>query len=281
MTAGTPVKSYPNDHLLITPGALHARMGDPGLALIDTRPAEEFAAGHLPGAAHLDLFGMSLIDTRPEPLRAFLWMIEHLMAARGVDFGRTVVLYENDSGMRAARGFWFLEHFGHPAVKVLDGGMNAWRAAGHPITTDARAPARTEWTGERLRENLATVEDVRAALGRPGVRIVDTRSDEEYTGALVRAARGGAIPGAVHIEWRKNLTPAGDFKPADELRAMYEDAGVLPDREVITYCQGGYRAAHTYLALRLLGFPRVRAYLGSWKEWGDRTDLPIEHPTKP
>ena len=281
MTASGPTKIYPNDHLRITPDTLHARMGEPGLVLIDTRPAEEFAAGHIPGAAHLDLFGMSLIDSRPDPLRAFLWMIEHLLAARGVDFGRTVVFYENVSGMRAARGFWFLEHLGHPGARVLDGGMDAWRGAGHPITTDARAPVRTDWIGQRVPGNLATVEDVRAALGRPGVRILDTRSDEEYTGALVRAARGGAIPGAVHIEWKRSLTPSGDFKPPDDLRAVYEDAGIFPDQEIITYCQGGYRAAHTYLALRLLGFPRVRAYLGSWKEWGDRTDLPIEHPTKP
>jgi thiosulfate/3-mercaptopyruvate sulfurtransferase len=82
----------------------------------------------------------------------------------------------------------------------------------------------------------------------------------------------------VHIEWTRNLAPTGEFKPAAELRKMYEEAGVTPDREVITYCQGGYRAAHSYLALRLLGYPNVRNYVGSWKEWGDRTDLPIEVP---
>ena len=100
--------------------------------------------------------------------------------------------------------------------------------------------------------------------------ILDTRSDGEYCGTTVRATRGGAIPGAVHIEWTRNLGPDGAFKPAAELRSMYEEAGVTPDREVITYCQGGYRAAHSYLALRLLGYPRVRNYVGSWKEWGDR-----------
>ena len=108
--------------------------------------------------------------------------------------------------------------------------------------------------------------------------ILDTRSDGEYCGTLVRAARGGAVPGAVHIEWTRNLSPDGRFKPAAELRKMYEAAGVTPDREVITYCHGGYRAAHSYLALRLLGYPKVRNYIGSWKEWGDRTDLPIEVP---
>ena len=100
-------------------------------------------------------------------------------------------------------------------------------------------------------------------------------------GTQVRAARGGAIPGAVHLEWTNNLGPDGAFKPAGELKEMYERAGVTPDREVVTYCQGGYRAAHSYLALRLIGYPRVRNYIGSWKEWGDRTDLPIEHPKEP
>ncbi len=114
-----------------------------------------------------------------------------------------------------------------------------------------------------------------------GVILVDTRSDDEYCGTKVRAARGGAIPGAVHLEWTNNLGTDGAFKPVDELKQMYEEAGVTPEREVITYCQGGYRAAHSYLALRLIGYPRVRNYIGSWKEWGDRTDLPIERPTRP
>jgi thiosulfate/3-mercaptopyruvate sulfurtransferase len=107
---------------------------------------------------------------------------------------------------------------------------------------------------------------------------VDTRSDDEYRGRVARARRGGAIPGAVHLEWTANLTTDGEFKSSDELARMYAEQGVTPDREVITYCQGGYRAAHTYLALRLLGFPRVRNYTGSWKEWGDREDTPIECP---
>jgi thiosulfate/3-mercaptopyruvate sulfurtransferase len=119
---------------------------------------------------------------------------------------------------------------------------------------------------------------VQAAIGQRGAVILDARSDGEYCGTTVRAARGGAIPGAVHIEWTRNLAPDGAFKSAAELKQMYDDAGVTPDRDVITYCQGGYRAAHSYLALRLLGFPKVRNYVGSWKEWGDRLDLPIEVP---
>jgi thiosulfate/3-mercaptopyruvate sulfurtransferase len=129
-------------------------------------------------------------------------------------------------------------------------------------------------------ETLATWKEVRAALGRRDAVILDTRTEEEYSGTTVRARRGGAIPGAVHIEWTRNLSPCGEFKDAAELKRMYRDAGVTPDREVITYCQGGYRAAHSYLALRLLGYPRVRSYVGSWKEWGDREDLPVEVPKR-
>ena len=145
------------------------------------------------------------------------------------------------------------------------------------MTRDAGPPPASEWTGTRELRTLATWRDVHAALGRADTVILDARSDGEFCGTTIRAARGGAIPGAVHVEWTRNLTPEGEFKPAAELKAMYEAAGVTPDREVITYCQGGYRAAHSYLALRLLGYPRVRNYIGSWKEWGDREELPIEH----
>ena len=271
-------REYTGHGLLTTPQELAKKLGRPGLCLIDTRPAELFAQGHIPGAVHFDLFGISLIDTNPAPLKAFLAMIAHLFEMRGVNLDKEVVLYEENSGMRAARGLWFLEYFGHREVHLLDGGFLAWTQAGCPVTTTAAPPKATEFKTAERRELLATFEDVLNALGKQNMCIVDTRSDDEYMGRLVRAARGGAIPGAVHLEWTNNLDSTGRFKPEAELRAMYRRLGVTPNKEIIPYCQGGYRAAHTYLALRLIGFPKVRNYLGSWKEWGDRLDLPIEKP---
>jgi thiosulfate/3-mercaptopyruvate sulfurtransferase len=163
---------------------------------------------------------------------------------------------------------------------VLDGGFGAWTRGGFPVTQEAVSPVPSSWTGTRDQDAIATWREVRSAIGSQQAVILDTRTDGEYAGTTVRAARGGAIPGAVHIEWTRNLTPEGTFKPAAELKGMYEAAGVTPEREVITYCQGGYRAAHSYLALRLLGYPRVRTYVGSWKEWGDRSDLPVEVPNR-
>ena len=244
--------------------------------LLDGQPAEQFAKAHLAGAVHLDLWGISLIDTSEAPLRAFMWMIGHLFSLRGVTPDRPVVVYEEDSGLRAARMFWFLEYLGHPNVRVLDGGVRAWKAEGLPVTTETVTPVASTWHGTPDPSKLATWLQVYERLGKPETAIIDTRSDEEYRAELVRAKRGGAIPGAVHLEWKRNLTPDGRFKSADELRALYLDAGVTSDREVVTYCQGGYRAAHAYLALRILGYPHVRNYTGSWKEWGDREDLPIE-----
>jgi len=245
--------------------------------LLDLRPAEVFATGHLPGAVHLDLYGLSLIDTSPGPLRAFLWMIEHLLIARGVSDG-PVIVYDECSGIRAARAFWFLEYFGHPATRLLNGGVGSWQRAGRALTTDVTTPVRGDWTRRKeVTDGLATWTDVEARLGG-ACAILDTRSAGEFYGDDRRAARAGAIPGAVHLEWTLNLDDHGEFRPAAELRDLYASAGITPEREVVTYCQGGYRAAHSYLALRLLGYPRVRNYIGSWKEWGDRPDLPIELP---
>ena len=273
-------EGYAHPELLWSPADLQARLGEANLRVVDVRTGEEYATGHVPGAIHFDLYGISLNDTSPAPLEAFIWMWGYLLEVRGIGLEHTVVFYEETSAFKAARGFWFLEYLGHTDVHVLNGGLRAWRAAGLPMTQEATPPKRRAFAPNRRPALLATYREVQDAIGKPDKVILDTRTDDEWNGKWIRAARPGAVPGAVHLEWTNNLDAAGAFKPAAELRAMYEARGITPDKEVIPYCQGGYRSAHAYLALRLLGYPKLRNYLGSWKEWGDKTDLPIVEPWK-
>lgn len=273
-------KGYTNPELAWTPEQLESVLGNDALCIVDTRPLSDYAAGHIPGAVHWDLYALSLADTRSQAFNAFMGMIPSVMANAGIRLDGAVVFYEANTGMRCARGFWFCEYFGHTDVHVLDGGFDAWTKAGHPVTTEVPDTKALRPSVTPVPERNITVDELNASLGKEGFAVLDTRSDGEYYGENVRAKRGGAIPGAVHIEYVHNMAPDGSLKPAAELREMYEEAGITPDKEVACYCQGGYRSANAYLALRLLGYPKVRNYIGSWREWGGREDLPIENPTR-
>ena len=226
---------YTNPDLLWTPEQLHGRLGDPNLAIIDVRAAATYAQGWIPGAVHFDLYGISLNDTSPQPLASFMWMVQHLFEQRGVNLDKTVVFYEGISGMRAARGFWFLEYLGHTDAHVLDGGFNAWQAAGYPVTTEAPRVREVQFQ-PRLRESLIINADaLHRLLGLDTLALLDTRTDDEYLAKNVRAARGGTIPGSVHLEWVHNLNADGTFKAAEELQAMYTAAGVHPEHTVVAF----------------------------------------------
>tara|TARA_B100000686_G_scaffold25486_1_gene24637 strand:+ start:8408 stop:9304 length:897 start_codon:yes stop_codon:yes gene_type:complete len=293
--------TYENSEILLKPNELNELIGDQkssDLIIIDTRPSPEFCNAHIEGAAHLDLYGISLNDTSPAPLKSFTWMLAYLMEIRGVDYDKRVVFYEENSGMRSARGFWFLEYLGHENVHILDGGINSWINEGLPVSSDPwpltgsfhdddsgniKAIIRTSFT-EHLKEadntKIASADYILKNMDRNDVAIHDTRSEGEFYGETIRAARGGAIPNSIHLEWLDFVSDEGFVKPAQELRLMLEEKKLTKDKEIIPLCQGGYRSAYAYLVYRLLGYSKVRNYIGSWKEWGDREDLPIIKPKR-
>src|SRR5258705_11174705 len=159
-------KQYTRETLLTTVSELQRKLGTANLCIIDTRPAEDYAKGHIPGATHFDLFGLSLVDTSDAPLKAFMFMIHHVLELRGVNETKEVVFYEDNSGMRAARGVWFLEYFGHPNVKMLDGGFQAWKAAGAPVTSETSPPKSASFKIAERRDELANTDDVLRSLSQ-------------------------------------------------------------------------------------------------------------------
>ncbi len=264
--------------LLVDAKWLAAHRGDAAVVLVDTRPPADYWAGHLEGARHFDPFPFHHSDTSEGGLREFRGQLAWIFSALGITDKDTVVFYENDSGMRATRGAWSLEYMGHPAARVLDGGLK--NAGGQKLVTTVAPVERTNFTERPREETIAPLAYIVERLGRPDVQIFDVRTEEEYYGERVRARHGGAVPGAIHREWTHNLDASGAFKPTAQLREEFEKLGLDPEREIIPYCQGGYRSANAYIALRLAGYPRVRNYLGSWGEWGNRDDLPIERPRR-
>jgi thiosulfate/3-mercaptopyruvate sulfurtransferase len=278
MASDKHTAQIPAEQILVDARWLAEHRGDPNLILIDTRAPADYWAGHLEGARHFDPFPFHHSDTAEAALREFRGQLEWIFSALGVTAGATVVFYENDSGMRATRAAWALDYLGHPAVRILDGGLKCSSAA--KLATTVVPYAQTNFTGAVREDLLASRGYIVEHLGQPGVQIFDVRSDEEYFGERVRAKHAGAVPGSIHRDWTHNLAADGRFKPPAQLREEFERLGLDSQSEIIPYCQGGYRSANAYIALRLAGYARVRNYLGSWGEWGNRDDLPIEHPRR-
>ncbi len=242
-----------------------------------------FGSKHIPGSAYMSLRSLTKVlgnGSTPPDKKEF----EALMSRLGISNDTHVIVYgESGRNPFIASAFWLLEYFGHKKVSYLDGGMSKWIKEKRQIEKGAPAKVTpTKYNAKPDPSILADADYVLKNLKNPKVVIVDTRSPAEYTGKnRMGNKRTGHIPGAINLPFAStNLNEDGTFKSINDLKATYESKGVTKDKEVITYCQGGIRAAHSYFVLKhLLGYPNVRNYVGSWREWGNRLD-PKKYPVE-
>lgn len=259
-------------NLVISASKLHQMLGSKSLMLVDTRPFSSYADSHIPGAVNIDLMQFHWIDTSKQGIAQFNRQAKVLLSNIGVSKNKLIVFYDEVSGMSAARGVWLLLYFSHNKVVMLDGGLNGWEAQGFKTETKTNPFVHSNFSGRPDPKILADFARIKSAIKKKKAIIVDARSKAEYDGSTIRAARAGHIPTAINIDWNDNIEQ-DVFKSHDRLAKMYK---IPKDAEVITYCQGGYRAANSFVVLKMLGYKNARMYLGSWGEWGNRLNLPVE-----
>lgn len=274
----TSERSYAND-VLVDSDWIEANMDDSSVRLLEVGGnSEDFAEGHLPGASFLSMGRLSNPD---DPVRGQIATAAQVSAAlSGVGLGRdqTVVLYDRRNNLSAARAYWVLKYYQHADVRIYNGGTPKWSEDGRALSTEM-----TEYEPSNYRAGSPD-PDIRTTwqyvvdhTDDPATLFCDTRSPDEHLGLDVRAERGGHIPGSINVEWTAAVNSNGTFKSAEALAVLYAGAGFTPDRQIITYCQSGVRGAHTWFVLsELLGYPSVRNYDGSWGEYGNNPESPIE-----
>ena len=271
--------------VLVSTSALAESLGGANMVVaeVDENP-DLYDEGHIPGAVKLhwkeDLQDPLERDVVDKPT------FERLLGERGIANDTTVVLYGDKNNWFAAYAYWYLKVYGHEDVRILNGGRQKWIDEGREVTTEAPNPTPKTYSASDRDESIRAYRDqVLEWLGHSGHALVDVRSPAEYAGELIAppgyeqegAQRAGHIPTAASVPWASAVLDDGTFKPAAELRELYGGKGVTPDKHVTAYCRIGERSAHTWFVLReLLGYERVRNYDGSWTEWGNLVDVPIE-----
>lgn len=272
---------------LIAPAQLQALMSSEPVVLIDTRDADTFAAGHIPGAVNLREVFTFLATSTPEGLMELKATFADALGKAGLSGAETAVFYEDamNSGYgQSCRGYYLLTWLGYPKIKVLNGGFSAWKASGLPVSTEAITPVPATFPELSMSDVMLTQDDVKAALGTDTV-LLDVRDVDEWIGDSSSpygkdfAPRKGRLPGARWVEWYRFMKPSPQgpvFKTPDEVRAECATAGIGTDDTIYLYCFKGARASNTFLALKQAGFSDVRMYFGSWNEWSRNESLPIE-----
>jgi len=279
-------QGYAHPHMLVSTQWLAEHLDHPDLVVVESdEDVLLYETGHIPGAVKVD-WHMDLNDALTRDYLDGAAFAE-LMAAKGITRDSTVVFYGDNFNWWAAYALWVFTLFGHPDVRLLDGGRKKWMDEGRPMTTDTPERPRSEYpVVERNDAPIRAYRDDVMAHVKAGGRLVDVRSPQEFSGEMLHmpdypqegALRGGHIPGAKNVPWKRAANDDGSFKGVEQLRAIYEgEQGLTPGDEVVAYCRIGERSSHTWFVLHhLLGFPRVRNYDGSWTEWGNLVRAPIE-----
>ena len=244
---------------------------DDSVLILDARSYKDYSNGHIPGAVSLDLFSFHWVDTSQKGLVSFGEHMRKILSYAGIDENKKIIFYDDVTGMLAARGVWMCLYFSHSDVQMLDGGISKWTKENLPTETESTIYKPSNLTTPLDPSIIIGFEELNEKIGK--VTIIDARSPDEFDGTIPRAARGGHIPTAENIDWNNNLDDSGKLKSDSELESLYTMDKESP---IVTYCQGAYRAAHSYLSLKKLGFKNVKVYLGSWGEWGNKMELPIE-----
>ncbi|MEA2724050.1 MAG: thiosulfate/3-mercaptopyruvate sulfurtransferase [Gemmatimonadales bacterium] len=277
--AGPSVSSLP---ALVSTDQLAEWQRGGGVSLIDVRSdVFTYLRGHLPGAAYLHTETLRATDggvpAQLLPARAY----SDLFSRLGLSFGRPTVIYSagETGNIDATFLAWLLAGFGHPRVYVLNGGYFKWELEHRPVVQRYPRIAPVAFQSDRFLPERASLEDVRRAVATGDAVLVDARPPAQYLGETGAQMRRGHIPGAINHYWQDDLTQVGFghvWKDTTELRASYAAQGITPDRNIIAYCNSTTEASHVHFTLRyLLGYPRVRIYVGSWTEWAEREELPV------
>lgn len=278
MMAAQAAGGYARPELLVDTAWVAQHLNDANVRIVDIR-GRGYGDGHIPDAVFVD----SNWIRNPKAPPTFLptpQEFEALMSRLGISNNTRVIAYDERGGIYAARLWWILNYYGHTNVALLDGGWVKWTAEQRATHTAVPAPATATFKVKPGTVKVSTADEVKAAINKPGVKIVDARTQGEIDGKDLRGIkRGGYIESSVPVYWEDTLDPTTKaFKPADQIRALYRDKGIGSSDDVTVYCQVGMRASHDLFTLALVGhdLSKLRNYYGAWEEWGNRDDTPIK-----